>query len=206
MPLGDEFVALFRELAEKDSVNMHALENFALRMNVADRNLAQLTGWMGSPGRLAPDILRRSEPFRVLPHEVASLRFATQAITSGTSYQTPVVSDPNAATWAYGFSITTSSGTISVNGQDKNAVIGFTLWWQWAGNSTGRRALQWNDVGGGNAVQDFVFNPDATVATYNHVTTMRRVAAADTTYRLQVYQNSGGDLNGDGLLVAYRIR
>ena len=204
--LGDAFVGLFRDLADNDFYDRRMLADFARRLNIVERYALQSGSALDAPNQLSPDILTLSEPFTVLPHEVASLRFNTQEIASGTTFATPTVADPSGATWTHGFSIDKSAGTISVDGQDKNAVIGFVLWWQWAGNSTGRRALRWNDVGGGNAVQDFEFSPDATVATYLHIPHVRRVAAADTTYRLQVYQNSGVGLNGDGLLVAYRIR
>ncbi len=155
-------------------------------------------------GNLKPDALGKTT-FRTLPHECASLRFDTQEISSGTTYQTPAVLDPSGATWNHGFSIDTSNAQILVKRQAKGAVIAFVLWWQWAGNATGRRALQWTD-NSGNGVQDFEFSPDATIATFLHVPHVRKAAAADTYYSLKVYQNSGAGLNGDGLLTAWRIR
>lgn len=206
--LGDQLVGILRGMAENDFLNLTQLEQFALRLNALEQSASQVRDWTSGPGKLSPDILGNSEPFRVLPHEVASLRFSTQAISSGTTFQVPAADalNSNNASWQYGFSVDTSSSTISVNGQDKNAIIGFVLWWQWAANATGHRALQWQEVAAGNAVRDFEFNPDASVETFLYISHVRRVSSTDTTYRPQVYQSSGGDLSGDGLMVAYRIR
>ena len=203
--LGDAFVGLFRNLADNDFYDRRMLADFARRLNIVERYALQSGSILDAPSKISPDVLVQSEPFTTLPHEVGSLLFSTQEISSGTSFQTPTVAS-TVATFGDGFTIDESGGTISVDGQDQNAVIAFVLWWQWAADATGQRALQWSDVGGSNAVIDYDFAPDGSLASRLSVSHVRRVLTADTTYKLQVWQNSGGGLNGDGLMVAYRIR
>ena len=144
--------------------------------------------------------------FETLPHPMASLYHATQAVTTGTTYQSMTVLDPSGATWGQGLSIDTSAATILVPGLPVGAVMEFTLWAQFAGNATGVRSLQWIELGASGAVKKFEFNPHATHPTYLSVFHKRRVATADTTYQLQVFQDSGGDLNVDALIVAERVQ
>ena len=143
--------------------------------------------------------------FDILPHPVASLRFASQNIGTGTDFVTPTVQSPSGATWAHGMVLDIANGEIIVKGIPSQSVIGFTLSWEWAANATGDRALQCND-NNGNSIKDYEFNPDDTLLTQLGISHMRRIANTDTFYRLQVWQDSGGDLGGSGLIVAYLIR
>ena len=143
--------------------------------------------------------------FEVLPHDMASLRFASQAISTGTTFQDLTVSDPSGATWSKGLSIDVSNGVINVSGVPIGAVISFTMWMQFDANSTGVRALQWRD-NSGNSTQGYEFGPSSAHPTYINLGHKRQVVKADTSYKIQVFQDSGGDLNGAGLFVAERIK
>ena len=188
----------------------HALtpaEAEALRQSA--RNIEAYSDTLGNlttpDGFLAQDVFdKRSRQFSILPHECASLRFGTQAITNNSS-TVPAVSSPNAATWAYGMSIDISSGLINITGLANQSVYMFTAWWQWAANSSGYRELQWDAIPSGG-VFDRRLNVDATLSTYNSITHVRRAVDSETSYRILVKQTSGGDLNGDGILTAVRIR
>mgnify|MGYP001577337383 CR=1 FL=1 len=188
------------------------IEDVYNQIRELDKRIDQVNSKLASildlSGGLNPDIfVQAGHPFTMLPHECASVRFGTQTIATGTVYATPTAaSTSNAASYGFGMNIDTTNATISILGQPGESIIGFTLWWQWAANSSGTRAMQWREVNAGNAVQDLIFSNSASLVTYNHITHVRRVALVDTTYDLQVYQNSGGNLNGDGLLTAYRIR
>jgi hypothetical protein len=200
------------ELLEKLGRNagLNALERMQLRTK--GRELEALGPAMSvlfGPGEADPhfnNFFAVEGEFETLPHEIASLRFDTQILSTGTSFQDLTVTDPSGATWSHGMTIDVSNGTIGVTGVSVNAVIEFTFWVQFAANGDGQRAIQWTDVGGGNSVKNYEFAPDGSLATYLYGFHKRKVALADTFYKLQAWQDTGGDLNIDGLLVAERVR
>lgn len=203
--LGDEFVKIFRELAEKDSVNMNQLGDFARRLSVVELYALQGQTMLSAPNQLNPDILAQSEPFTTLPHEAASLRFNAQNVSTGTTFGTLTTADPSGATWAHGMTIDISNSKIQVHGTPGESVLCFVLWVSFAASATGQRALQWVD-NNGNSVVAYDFAPDATLLSRLNIAHVRRVANTDTEYRLEVWQDTGGDLQVTGLLTVFRVR
>ena len=178
-------------------------QRIRLEMNNLQKQVSTLSVLMDSTGNLDPNIfLKHSRGFSILPLEMASLRFDTQAI-GDSSATTPTTLDPSAATWNYGMEIDITNSRIKITGLAKESIYLFCAWWQWAANDTGYRYLEWRtDDGGG--VKDTRDAP--AYAIYNSIVHVRRQAAADAYYEVKVWQDSGGNLNGDGLFTAVRLR
>lgn len=174
-----------------------------LEMNKLQQQVSGLSVLMDDTGNLDPNIfLRHSRGFSILPLEMASLRFDTQAIGTS-SATTPTTLDPSNATWNYGMEIDIINSRIKITGLAKESVYLFCAWWQWEANDTGSRYLQWFTDDGG-AVKDIRDAP--AYAIYNSLVHVRRQASADAYYEVKVWQDSGGNLDGDGLFTAVRLR
>ena len=141
---------------------------------------------------------------------MASIRFDTQAIGSSLtpSTPTPMMTASN-ATWNYGLNIDINDNPVTARIQVPSTPflsrVMFVLWWYWAANATGTRILRWTDNSGNQVDDTRAAITEGGVGTACHITHVRRVQSADTWYSIQVAQNSGGNLNGDGLLVAVKI-
>jgi hypothetical protein len=189
-------------MALKSGVSPADAEALRLKGNDAE-DAADSLKLIGDVAGLKPQVFEGKE-FTIFPCAAASLRFSAQTIGSGTTYAVPTVDTTSLATWTYGVVLDTANARVQVPGLPGDSLLLFVLWWRWDPNATNRRALQWTDNSGNN-VEDNI----AAFATYNnycHITHVRRMASADTWYQLQVWQNSGGDLDGDGLLTVFRMR
>ena len=172
-------------------------------MNKLQQQVSGLSVLMDDTGNLDPNIfMQHSRGFSILPLPCASLRFGTQAISTG-SFATPTTAI-GAATWAHDMTIDTTNSYIQVHGTPGESVIVFILWWQWANDAGGdERWMQWID-NSSNAVTDL--RTDIAGYAYNHIVHARKIQSADTYYHMQVKHNKGSNLNGDGLMVAIRVR
>src|SRR3990167_1622530 len=199
MPIGD----VLAKLGKGETLSAGELDQLRVRMNFIEATTSRAGEVMSSQGPgLNPGVFQNSGMFSLLPHECASMRFDTQAIGND-STTTPVSLTPSGATWSYGFRNDTANHRIYTSGRPGDMVLLITAWWQWGINATGNRILTWNTDDGG-AVSDRRASFGASLGTYNYIANIRRVASAETYHYLTVYQNSGGDLDGDGLLVVAR--
>jgi len=202
MPIGDVLL----KLGKGETLSAGELDQLRVRMNFIEATASGAGEVMSSQGAgLSPTVFRNSGAFSMLPHETASIRFDTQNIANN-SLDSPVPLASGAATWAYGFSIDTSTGLISIRGIPNDSVYLFAIWWQWAANTTGYRRIQWYESGAGNAVNDYQDAWSATEPIYSHIVHVRRQAGTDASYGIKVFQDSGGDLAGDGVFTATRLR
>ena len=200
MQIGD----LFAKLGQGQTLSVGEIETLRLEMNRLQQNAGRLDAISAPTGGLDPNVFRNSGEFSVFPMPVASMRYDTQAIATGTSYAAPTVLTPSAATWYHGVVIDTANAKLQVTGQPGQSVLLFVLWWSWTADATGNRALRWTD-NSGNEIGD-IRAGNANFQNYLHVSHVRKMASADTWYQLQVWQNSGGNLNGDGLFCVFRLR
>lgn len=136
---------------------------------------------------------------------MASLWFSTQSIASSLTLVTPTATAVSGATWNYGLNIDIPNSRVQIPSTPYLSRILFVAWWQWDANVTGTRILQWTDNSGNNVPDRRPALTEPGLGTWCHVTHVRRVASADTWYSIQVAQNSGGALNGDGLFVAMKV-
>ena len=174
-----------------------------LEMNKLQQQVSGLSVLMDDTGNLDPNIfLQHSRGFSILPLECASLRFDTQTISDDTA-TVPTTLDPSAATWGHGMEIDTTNSRIKITGLPKESVYLFSMWWQWEANDTGLRYLQWFTDDGGSA-KDIRDAP--AYAIYNSLVHVRTQATTDAYYEVKVLQDSGGNLDGDGLFTAVRVR
>lgn len=180
------------------------IEDLRLGMNRLQLAASRLDAVSTPTGGLDHDIFRNSGEFSVLPIPCASLCFTTQEIATGTTYGVPAVNATSAATWKYGVTVDTTNAKLQVSGTPGESILMFVLWWRWDANATNHRGLKWTD-NSGNSVED-VRAGFATYNNYLHIAHVRRMVSADTWYQLQVWQNSGGNLNGDGLFTVFRLR
>lgn len=144
----------------------------------------------------------------ILPHECASLRFSTQSIADGTTPLTPTAADTsNAATWSNGMKLDVSNSKILFAGIPGQSIVGAFSWWLWSDASqTGDRHLLLNTTGGGSTKKTEAGLNHASEGTAQYVFNVRRMAAGEDDFNIQVWQDSGGAINGEGLLVVMRLR
>lgn len=175
-----------------------------LEMNKLQQQVSGLSVLMDDTGNLDPNIfLQHSRGFSVLPLPVATLRFDTQAIATG-SFVTPTTYTGVEATFGHDMTIDIPNSYIQVHGTPGESVIFFMCWWQWANDAGGdERWLKWTDQDGNDV---FDLRTDIAGYAYNRVFHARKIASADTHYYMQVKHNKGSNLNGDGLFVAIRVR
>jgi hypothetical protein len=144
-----------------------------------------------------------------LPHEAASLRFdAGENEIADNTLTTPTTNIGN-ATWNYGMNIDTDNSKILFQGVPGESIVGAFAWWLWSDISsgeTGERFLKINTTGGG-AVGDLQYGKNhASKGTTNRAFNIRRMAAGESDFNVQVKQVSGGAMSGAGLLVVVRLR
>ncbi len=164
--------------------------------------------WARSDGTIDPNFFSRFGPgggFTILPHECASLKFNSQSIDNN-SLTTPATDGNSAATWNNGMKIDVANSKILFAGIPGESIVAAFSWWQWAANATNQRELTLNTTGGGSTHDRREAYTRGGIGTYNFAFNIRRMAAGESDFNIQVYQNSGGGLNGDGLLVVLRIR
>jgi hypothetical protein len=179
------------------------VEELRLKLNRIEAAASRLDTLSAPTGGLDPNIFGNSGQFTVLPVPVASLRFAAQNIATGTTYGAPTVDTTGAATWNYGVTVDLANAKLQIPGMPGHSILLFVLWWRFDPNATNHRGLKWTD-NSGNSVED-VRAGFATYNNYLHITHVRRMASTDTWYQLQVFQNSGGNLSGDGLFTVFRL-
>ena len=136
---------------------------------------------------------------------MASLRFDTQSVASSLTPSTPTAVAVSNATWNYGLNIDIPNSRIQIPSTPYLSRVFFVLWWRWEFNAAGTRILQWQDNNGNSVEDNRAAITEVGSGTVCHVTHIRRVAASDAWYSIQVAQNSGAPLNGAGLLVAVKI-
>ena len=200
------FGDILKDMAVRSGLPQSEAEYARLRGNAIDA-AANILPMIADGAGLRATVFEGRE-FTVFPSMAASLRFSAQTIATSTAYSVPSVDTASAATWTYGIVLDTANARINVPGMPGESLLLFTLWWRWdpeaASGANGRRALQWTD-NSGNSVED-VRPALADQNNYCHVSHVRRMASADTWYQLKIWQNSGGNLVGDGLFTVFRMR
>ena len=200
---------LFAKLASGQSLSAPEIEQLRLQMNLQQGVTSQMAALLTPSGDLDPNIFsHHSGFFSTLPHECASLRFDTQSIDNN-SLTTPVAlveSPTNKATWNYGMNIDVSNSKILFSGIPGQSIVAAYSWWLWAADTNNQRELTLNTTGGGAVTDRREAYTRGGIGTMNMSFNLRRMAAGESDFNIQVYQNSGGGLNGDGLLVVARLR
>ena len=143
-----------------------------------------------------------------LPHEAASLRFSSQSINDDTLTTPTAAAITNGATWTFGMNLDIGNSKILFSGVPGESVVAAFSWWQWqdSADPDGHRYIKLNTTGGG-ATQDLrPATNHASLNTYNFAFNVRKMAAGESDFNIQVRQDSGGAINGDGLLVVVRLR
>ena len=186
------------------------IEELRLKMNRIEAAASRLDTLSAPTMGLDPNIFRNSGGFSVLPHPCAILyKSAAQSIPNAT-WTSPTTwldfSDP--AVRAFDMKVDTTAGYIYSRGIPGDTVIQFTASALFASNATGTRsiALTMSDGGGtGHSVPGVGFL--AGVLNTVQVTHVRVIKADNAYNYLQVYQNSGGALDLQGLIfTATRLR
>ena len=180
------------------------VEELRLKLNRIEAAASRLDTLSSPTGGLDLNIFRNSGQFTVLPVPVASLKFNSCTVATGTTYAAPAVDTTSAATWNYGVTVDLANAKLQIPGMPGQSILLFVLWWRFDPNATNHRGLKWTD-NSGNSVED-VRAGFATYNNYLHIAHVRRMASTDTWYQLQVFQNSGGNLSGDGLFTVFRLR
>lgn len=141
----------------------------------------------------------------------ASLRFSSQIIPNDDLIIPVAADETNGATWADSFGddmiLDIPNSKILFSGTPEESVVEILSWWAWQdATKSGDRQLVLNTTGGGTVVDNRPGLNHATNITYNYAFNVRRMAIGERDFNIQVWQDSGGDLVGNGLLVVIRIR
>lgn len=171
-----------------------------------EQQVSRLARVLSPSGGLAPDIFDgMSAFFSVLPHDAASM-FQAANVTVGTGSTVTITYDANSgATWSHGIEIDPSSGFIRVHGANNGNVLLLLAFGNWAGNSSGIRDIKLRTDDGSERVNRQL--PSGTSAVYSEITHIRRTKTETTEYRLDAFQDSGGNLDITSVgLVVVRLR
>ena len=149
-------------------------------------------------GGLHSDVFQNSGPFSVLPTAFAAMTRSsaspTTALTIADNTWT-VVADfvpatNSSATISLGLEVAPSSGEIKVSGIPGESVTLINMFAAFGANSSGVRGVGWlSDTGDGKQVVYPAATPTA------ELTHLRRIKSGYTSYKMEVYQNSGGPLD-----------
>lgn len=209
---------LFDGLRNVEGIRPDFLHALRLEGNRLDSVASTVQEWVGTTGDISPDMFQRFRPmgFSVLPHECAMLfqgsdsgaqTIPDDSWTKFTNFDAPSVS--GTATFELGIKTDAANGEIDVSSAPRDHVFMIFGRVSFDANATGIRGVRWVDSASGSIRSSLVQAVDGVNETDVSVLHFRSPRVDDSSYYLEVYQNSGGNLDVptfSGLLFVARIR
>lgn len=200
--LGDDFVRLFQDLADHDTVDLQRLGDFSRRLNGIEQAESLVRGW-SQPGSVDPffgTVYADWGKFRQLPMEMARIGTNTaQTISTGTTTILKPADAITAAgrTFTHGLEINPTNGSINLGTFDSPAIFLLVAWVQWDNDDTGDRILYLYDSDAGTENARLDHRNAAAFTISNGVFLWRNAGSGGDNLELRVYQDSGGDLDAN---------
>lgn len=145
--------------------------------------------------------------FDTLPHEAAmlflpaasALTVSNDTWTDVVGYDDPYLLDPDAtASHAWGFKVDAATGLIYVENVPKESLVLLVAWGAWEENNVGKRSIKWVASDASERRETNVAADTGMAGDYNvgpQFIHLRPLPTGHTWYKLQVHQDSGGDLD-----------
>ena len=181
-----------------------------LQGNIMQSNAAIMQNWMQPGGNLDPNLFAQySTGFSILPHECASLiggSGVTNTIASG-SWQDVTLESGNASTWSHGLRTDVDNGRIYVTGIADENIVDIYAWVAFDDSSLGTERGVRIVTDDGSSRHTLLPISGSTNPDQVQVFHRRIIHSTTTYYYMQVYQDTGADLNASFVnLVVCRIR
>jgi len=202
---------LLAKMARNEALSPGEVEQIRLWGNNEENALSRATTIAGQSGGLNPDVFQNSGQFSVLPHDCGSL-----FMHSGSSFSLPdntwtevPFSAAGASIWKHGIDFSSSGANydgFDFKNKGNGEVWDFQAWGVFPANSSGDRGVRLLISDGGAATTLVPAAAGETDVPFYH---RRKVPTDHSTYKLQLFQNSGAPMLIDAfgaLFTAARIR